>query len=191
MVHCLVKGLYRIMKPLQFKVAQGMGFGASKIFKSVADGATVNILIENPSTSKNHVRIVGVFVAVGGKSYINLRKNVQWTETTNTEGVEVYNLNLGCADNSCVIAKANVSISTGSGKKMTSVVCPGATGSAPFPVVGAGSVVGESILMPPGTNLYIEIQNASGAATDISIEVLFYEITPRELTSKDELEFEV
>ena len=72
-------------------VDKGFGYSASERFENVADGASVNMLISNPSYSRFTCYIISIEVISWGQGHADLIKNVSYSGGTE---VRVFNLNV-------------------------------------------------------------------------------------------------
>jgi len=151
-----------------YKIYEGYGFGLSHRFEGVTDGSSVYLYIENPAGSGRTVFMITIDVIPLGQAHVDVYRN----NTVTSPGTKLnpVNLNLGSGIQSVVYAEHGGSYTVGELVKPT--VCPGGTKKR---VVGGAVEVGESVVMPPGSNFLVKLTNKSGATIDMAIEALWWE----------------
>jgi len=153
---------------LFYKIYEGYGFSISKRFESVADDASVDLYLENPSGSGRQVFIIMIEVVSLGNAYIDIYRGN--TVTVSGTALTPVNLNFEKALGSVVNAEYGGTYTTG--PLVHNTVCPGGTKKE---AVGGLAAVGESVVIPEGFNFLVRVTNKSGATTDLSIRVVWWE----------------
>jgi len=151
-----------------YKVYEGKGFTVSRRFTGVASKASVDFYFENPSGSEVDVFMIAMEITALASCHIDIYRNN--TVTATGTSVTPVNLNFSSAKASVVQAEYGGTYTLGNLVKQT--ICPG--GSKKEAIGGLASV-GENVVIPPGNNFLVRITNISDAATDISVEILWWE----------------
>ena len=152
----------------QYKIKEGYGFAVGHRFPSVASGASVDLYFENPSGSGREVVIITIEVTALAQSDIDIYENN--TITANGTALTPRNLNRGSSITSVVNAEYDGTY--GLGDLIFDDVCPGGSKKE---AVGGAAEVGETAIIPPGSNFLVRVTNQSASATRIAIRILWWE----------------
>jgi len=151
-----------------YKAYEGYGFAASRSFKGVSSGSSVDILFHNPSGSGRIVNVVLVDVTGLAELYVEIYVG----NTITSPGTEVTPLNLRPSTGISSVGKIYYGGTYTLGSMIYDMVCPG--GSKQFAIGGALSL-GEAVIMDEGVNFVMRITNASASSTDFSARAVWWE----------------
>jgi len=152
----------------QYMIKQGYGFAVGHRFVDIADEASVDLYFENPADSGKEVDIVKVNVTALGSCDVDIYEGN--TVTANGTALMPRNLNRGSAITSVVNVEYGGTYELGD--LIFDDVCPGGTKKA---AVGDAAEVGETAIIPQGSNFLVRVTNQSEAATRIAIRVIWWE----------------
>jgi len=152
----------------QYKIKQGYGFAVGHRFPSVGAGASIDIYFENPSDSGREVVIITVEVTPLAQSDIDIYEGN--TVTATGTALTPRNLNRGSSITSVVNAEYGGTY--GLGPLIFDDVCPGGSKKQ---AVGGAAEVGETAVIPPGSNFLVRVTNQSADTTRIAIRILWWE----------------
>ena len=142
-------------------------WSAGHLVVDVEDAAYTRLLLKNNGTKEVHL---GFEVSVEGKAYMTAFRGGLFT-SDGTAVDEINHVGKSSATTDVVVTY-NPTVS-GAGTRMHPLeLLPGGTGPK---TVGAGGGKDEELIIPPGDNFYVEVQNKGGATKDCSIEINWYE----------------
>lgn len=153
---------------LRKRVLEGKAFTAGKRFESVADGDTVYIYLGNPSGSGKTINIVTIIVGATAKVYVD----VYVANSISSAGTTITPMNLNLGSSNTSIAHVEYGGTYTLGNKMIEDVIPGGKRGR---AIGTVVEIGETTLLPQGTNIVIAVTNKGGTAQDISIRPVWWE----------------
>lgn len=157
---------------IEERIEDGKGFRASFRYDGLADGATTNILIQNPDGSGVEVHVILVEVVTGGSGAIDVYKDVEVT----TLGSEIPKVNLNFGSDripNAVVTRDNSY--TGGELIGQTMVFGGTVGGKGGVAVGGLMDVGEKVIIPPGHNILVVFENRAGTDVDVAMRVLWFE----------------
>jgi len=150
------------------KIMQEKGYIISQRFTGVASGSSVQLYMENPSGSGRNIYIIEIEAGSLAQAHLDIyREN---TVTSNGTSLEPLPLYLGSNKKSVVYAEH--SGTHGLGKLALNTVVPGGSRTR---AIGSIAEVGETLVIPPGQNMVVQLTNASASATDMSIKIVWWE----------------
>jgi len=161
-------GTVAIVPRLFYKIWAGQAFSASYIFEGVADDDAATALFENPSDSGKTATIIAIETVSFGQAHVRIYRN----PTIAAAGTVMPTINLNMSSTNSCICSAYQGTSWSGGELAHQTVLPG--GSRPR-AVGDLAEIGESVVIPPGFTLIVQITNKSGAATDMSVRFIWWE----------------
>jgi len=150
------------------KILDGVAFSASNRFEGVANDASIDLLFENPSDSGKKVFLITAEVISFGRGYIDVYRDSG--VTVSGTAVEPVNLNFESANESVCNVEYGGTYDLGASVHRT--VIPG---GSKVRAIGFAVEVGESVIIPENHNLLLRFTNKSGAATDMSIRLIWWE----------------
>ena len=152
----------------QYKIKQGYGFAVGHRFTNVASGASVDLYFENPPGSGREVVIITVEVTTLAFSDIDIYEN----NTVTSSGTPLTPRNLNRGSSIASVVKAEYGGTYGLGSLVFDDVCPGGSKKE---AIGGAAEVGESAVVPPGSNFLVRVTNQSADTTRIAIRILWWE----------------
>ena len=150
------------------KIYDGYGFSVSHRFDDVASDGVVQVWFENPNNSKREIYIIVVEIVSTGRARADVYRNN--TKTSSGTELTPVNLNLGSSISSVINVEYNGAYTLGN--LVHNTVIPG---GSHIRAIGSVVEVGESVIIPEGYNLIIQVINKSTSAEDISIRILWFE----------------
>jgi len=151
-----------------YKIYEGYGYAASHRFEGVADDATGEIYLENPSGSGKEIFIVAIDVISTGQGWVDIYRD----NTVIASGTAITPVNLNFEKAYASVASVEHSGTYTTGDQVHGSVVPG---GARVRAVGGAAEVGESVVVPEDYNFLIRVTNKSGSAADMSIRILWWE----------------
>jgi len=151
-----------------YKIYEGYGFGFSRRFTGVANGASEDVYFENPAGSGRQVFIIIVEVVTFGQCYIDIYRG----NTVTVSGTPITPVNLNFVKTIGSVVNAEYGGTYTLGTLVSNTVCPG---GYRVRAVGGAVELGESVILPEGFNFLVRVTNKSGATTDLSIRVVWWE----------------
>jgi len=150
------------------KILDGVAFSVSHRFEGVADGTSVDLLFENPSGSGKRVFLVAAEAISFGRGHIDVYRDSGVTVSGTT--VEPVNLNFESSNESVCNVEYGGTYSLGTSVHRTII-----PGGSKVRAIGSAVEIGESVVMSENHNLLFRVTNKSGAATDMSIRLIWWE----------------
>jgi len=158
-----------ITNPRLFKkIYEGYAFSVSHRFESVDNDESVYLYFENPSDSGREIFLVIAEVISFGQLHVDVYRNN--TVTSSGSSIEPVNLNFESTNQS--IANVEYGGTYTLGNLVNNTVCPG---GYRVRAIGGATEIGESVVMPEDFNLTVKATNKSGADTDLSIRLIWFE----------------
>ena len=151
------------------KISDGYGFAISKRV-TIANGNYIDVYLENPSGSNKNIYVLIIECSSLGAGWIDVYKNV--TITTSGTSITPNNLNFSSTNTSIVNIEYNGTYDLTGGTLTHETVLPG---GSKVRAIGSVAEVGESIIMSSGDNILVRLTNKSGAETDMSIRIIWWE----------------
>jgi len=151
-----------------YKIYQGYGFSISHRFEGVADGSSIDVYFENPSGSGREVFLIAIEIITFGQCYVDIYRG----NSVNVAGTSITPMNLNFKSAISSIANVEYGGTYTLGTLTLQTVCPG---GAKVRAIGGATEVGETAVIPENFNFLVRVTNQSGAATDLSIRVLWWE----------------
>jgi len=152
----------------QYKIKQGYGFAVGHRFTNVASGASVDVYFENPSGSGREVVIIKVTVTVLAQCDIDIYEN----NTVSSSGTTLTPRNLNRGSSITSVVNAEYGGTYGLGDLILDDICPGGSKKE---AIGGAAEVGETAIIPPGSNFLVRVTNQSADTTRIAIRILWWE----------------
>jgi hypothetical protein len=149
---------------LLYMIEQGFAFMASQSFTSVASGSSVNIYLQNGSTTSRTVYLVGAEVVSTGEALVSAYSGITPSGGTTLSAVS---LNPGSGILSLATLTYNITFS--GGNALLSTIVPPNTKQMVF----GGAT--ESYMISQGGDFLISVSNSSSSASDIAIRLIWYE----------------
>lgn len=161
-------GTVAVVPRLFYKIWVGRAFSTSYIFEGVAADATATALFENPNDSGKDATIIAIEAVSFGQAHIRVYRNV----TVTNAGTAMPTINLNMSSSNSAICNVYHTPTWSDGDLAHQTVLPG--GARPR-AVGDLAEIGESIVIPPGFDLIVQVTNKSSAETDISMRFVWWE----------------
>ena len=158
------------MTRLYNKIWQGYGFAGYYIYSDVGADEYANFLLINPENSGRIINLVITEVGTLARARMYSYKNVE--NISGGTSINIINLNFGSNITSIAQLLANPTYTGG-----TALVSKVIGGGYSVRAIGTVSEFGEAIIIPPGYNLLIRVQNKNTSASDISIGAIWWEET--------------
>ena len=140
--------------------------------ESLADGASLEVLLENPSGSGRTVHIVIIRCVGAGEGTIEIYRGV--TVTTSGSSLTPVNLKIGCPITSVCSAEYGGTYDVSGAQRYVDDVLPGGT---IVRAVGDAAEVGENVVLEPNNNIMVRLTNVSGTTKNFSIKIVWWEET--------------
>ncbi len=151
-----------------YKIYEGYGFSISHRFTAVANGASVDVYFENPNGSGRRVFIVTIEVVVFGQCHIDIYRGNSITAS----GTSITPMNLNFEKTIPSVVNVEYGGTYALGTQTVQTVCPG---GYRVRAIGGTMEVGETVVIPQNFNFLVRVTNQSGAATDLSIRIIWWE----------------
>ena len=151
------------------KCLEGYKFTAGHKFESVANGATVNVLLHVPDDAERMIFFLAFEVSSDAKANIDLYFDVEFSGGTNLKIINLRRKMEGVID---PVAVALHSVTYTPSEYHLGAVHTG--GVRQFATGGLSELSGAAIL-DPGYNVLIAVTNNSGSAQDISLRLVWWE----------------
>jgi len=160
-----------VVHPLFNAIEDGVAFSASQRV-SISNGSTVGFYFENPSGSGKKVYIVAIIARGKAEGDIDIYEGA--TVTTPGTAITPRNLNLGSTNTSVCNIEYGGAYDISGANLVKPDVLPGGSGVR---AVGDLAEVGDTIIMPPGTSLLVNVTNTSQSASDYAVSFKWIEVT--------------
>jgi len=151
-----------------YKIYQGYGFSISHRFEGIADGSSVDVYFENPSDSGRDVFLIAIEIIAFGQCYVDIYRG----NTVTVAGTPITPVNVNFEKTISSVANVEYGGTYTLGTLTLQTICPG---GSRVRAVGGAAEVGETVVIPENFNFLVRVTNESGAATDISIRVVWWE----------------
>jgi len=151
-----------------YKIYEGYGFSISHRFESVANDASVDVYFECPDGCGREVFVVAVEVIAFGQCHVDVYRGNQ----VSASGTAITPVNLNFGSTIASVASVEYGGTYTTGTLVHNTVVPG---GAKVRAIGGVSEVGETVVVPCGYNFLVRVTNKSGAATDLSIRIIWWE----------------
>ena len=149
------------------EIHEGNSYIANYLFPNVGNNSYADLHIIAGSTKAPHIQM---FVVGDGKSYISLYRGA--TYSNSGTALAVYNRN-GESSNTTQSQFYYSPTISNSGTLVYQTLLPGGKGSA---AVGGETSSKSEAILKYSTDYLLRVQNVSGGAEDIAIEIDYYEI---------------
>ena len=150
-----------------FWISRGRSFSSGQVFENVSAGTQINILINNPDGSGRKIFLNPQIFRTEGSAFIRKRFNVDYSGgspvdngVTNKVSSDDFNSDMQVLKN----------VSSVSGGQTFPIKVIGSGNSVSTSTSGAQGIETENIV-DQGDNLYLALENRTGAAQDMSIGV--------------------
>jgi len=150
------------------RIHEGYGFSISHRFEGVAADASADLYFENPANSGREAFIVMIEVVSFGQAHIDIYRGNEIV----ANGTKLTPVNLNFEKTITSVVNAEYGGTYTLGTLTLNTVCPG---GALIRAIGGTAEVGETAVIPPNFNFVVRVTNKSGAATDLSIRVIWWE----------------
>ena len=159
-----------IVSQLEKYAELGYVFMIAHRFEAVADGSSIELILENPSNSGKKTYIASIELVAGGETFIDCYKN----STINANGTEITPINKRFGSNIESVMRVEYGGTyTPSGSGMSFLITGGNTSPTRIGGENEGLIVG---IIEPENNLHIKLVNKSGATVNMGIRMVWYEV---------------